>query len=173
MIETTDLLGKWVSAALEPNTNPDGSVTYVKREFTFPGGNQWSLLFSGFGDAGGTFPLLTGRAVGTFDLGEPSVAVPGAREANFHFSKKYFTVFYQGIVDMFNGGSTGDWKVGVERDISETGCPFFPSVAQAAQEYDLLKFDAPNLYFGDRSQDLSIRANRPTKLIAYPVIQAP
>jgi hypothetical protein len=168
MIETKDLLGKWASTALEPSPNPDGSVSYVKREFTFPGGNEWSLVFSAFGDEGGTFPLLTGRAVGTFDLGEPSVAVPGATEAEFHFNKKYFTVFYQGIVDMFNGG-TGDWQAGVEKDISETGCPFFPSVAQAPTEYDILKFDGPHLYFGDRSNDLSVRANRPTKPIAFPV----
>jgi len=171
MVSHHDLEGSWKSVAPEATPNPDGSITYIVREFSFPGGEDWSMTFTGFGDEQGTFKLFSGRMVGTYQLGEESADVEGATKAVFGFDQKFFTVAFQDIADMFNGGE-GDWQVGVEKDITETGCMFVPSVAQAGAEYDIVKIVDGQLFFGDRSTDLFSEANRPTKLIAFPVARS-
>jgi len=155
MIESSQLLGTWVSAQPEETHNADGSTMFFKREFTFTDGNNWSLKFAGFGDPAQTFSLFSGYVEGTYEIGQPSATVEGANEADFHFSKKLFTADYEAILGYFNSATDGQWVAGVERDVTESGCPFLPSVAVAPTEYDLLKLDGENLYMGARTSDLS------------------
>jgi hypothetical protein len=172
MFTTKELAGRWTSEAAEPVQNADGSVIYGTREFTL-GEDKWRLTFRAHGDESRTVKLFSLRLEGGYELKGDSSEVPGARHADFHFTARYFTPHAPMFVDMLNNAHAGggNWQVDVEQDVSRTGALFIPSVAQAHTEYDLLKLDGNKLYFGDRSRDLTVPANRPTKLIAGAVVR--
>jgi hypothetical protein len=168
VIAAKDLIGRWVSPSPEPMPMPDGNTLYNLRDFILTE-KAWAMLFTAYGDPGATFKLFTLRIEGTYNLGAASTDVPGARNADFHFAGRYLTANAQPMLDMFKGAKAGDgnWQLGVEQDVSKTGCLFIPSVAQAPVEYDLVRRDGDNLFFGDRSADLT--KARPKKLIGAPV----
>jgi hypothetical protein len=165
------LNGRWTSPQPEPIPNADGSTIYGVRDFTFAP-ETWRLRFTAYGDADAKHPLFTLRAEGHYTLGDPSVAVPGAREAEFHFARRLFTAHTEPFVELLNGAGAGSapWTPGVEQDVSITGALFVPSMAQAPIEHDLVAFRDGALFLGDRSGDLS--KARPAALGAYPLARA-
>jgi hypothetical protein len=172
MFTAKDLAGRWVSESAEPIQNPDGSVIYGHRDFTL-GDGTWALIFRVYADERLTAKLFSVCMEGTYELKGNSPVVQDAQQADFLFSARYFTPHVPMFVDLLNSvhAGKGNWQVDVEQDVSQTGALFIPSVAQASTEYDLLKLDNNKLFFGDRSQDLSIPANRPTQLIAWILVR--
>jgi hypothetical protein len=167
----TTLSGRWISVQPEPIPNADGSTMYGVRDFTFTD-ETWALRFSAYGDPDAAYPLFTLRAEGHYTLGEPSAAVPDAREAEFLFAKRLFTANGEPFVELLNGAGAGSppWMPGVEQDVSATGALFIPSLAQAPVEHDLVALRDGALFLGDRSGDLS--KTRPTTLGTFPLIRA-
>jgi hypothetical protein len=172
MFTTNDITGRWISAAAEPIHNPDGSVIYGQREFML-GDREWTLRFTAYGDEQTSVKLFTLRAEGSYTLGDESPDVAAARQADFHFAKRYLTAHIPAFVELFTASSAdgSPWQIDEERDVSRDGCAFIPSVAASPTEYDLVKLDGAQLYFGDRSQDLSDPANRPRRLTEQPLIR--
>lgn len=156
--------GDWVSLAPEDL----GNGTFGTRSFALKK-DQWEIRFTLYLDAAAQQPVFTFRGTGTYAIQGPSKVVGGASEAVFHFSKKYLTLETAdaAILQNFGFADIGLAK-GEERDISTTGASFLPSVAAYAQEYDLLKLDQGQLYFGMRSNDMSTPDKRPTALF-YPL----
>lgn len=152
----TALIGRWASPTPETIANADGSTIYGIRDFRFAT-ETWSVRFSAYGDAQASYPLFTLRAEGSYRIGADSAAVPGAHEADFAFHARYLTAHAEQFVDLLNSADSAGttWVTGSERDISANGALFFPSVAAAPVEYDLVALRDGMLYLGDRSGDLS------------------
>jgi Adenomatosis polyposis coli down-regulated 1 len=156
--------GTWVSAAAEDLGNGTFGTRYFKLKK-----DQWEIRFTLYLDAAAQQPVFTFRAVGSYDVQGPSKVVAGASNAVFHFSKKYLTLETDDAALLQNFGFAGlGFVKGNEQDISASGASFLPSVAAYGQEYDLLKLDQGQLFFGMRSNDMSSEDKRPTALF-YPL----
>ena len=159
-LKPNDLVGRWQSPALE-----NLGQLYGTRDFTLTE-NTWKLEFVAYGDAAGTAKLFTLNAEGAYKLGKVSSVAAGVQEADFAFSKRLLTANGEAGVGLFKGMGC-ELKAGEVTDVSAKGCGFIPSVAAAPVEFDLLKLEGKNLFFGDRSGDLS--KARPAKLNTLPV----
>jgi hypothetical protein len=154
--------GKWKS----PLAEDMGNGSFATRDFQITS-TRWSLLFTIYGDKELAYPLLAFRAEGPWSVGADSTVVAGANEAMFDFATKKLTLISAdpAVASGFGVGGCG-LEVGLEKDISQSGCSFFLSVAQYPREYDLVKVDADTLYLGARpaDNDLGSEAKRPKAL---------
>ena len=163
-------VGRWVSPSREPAQNPDGSTSYLVRDFTLTP-DRWTLDFSAYGDASSEqSKLFTARVEGPYKVTGASAKVSGAEEAEFGFEKITFTPYMDFFIGMLNGAKAGNgnWKVGEGQDVSSTGALFFAPTSVYSKEYDLLKRDGDTLYFGKRPADNNMGSpdRRPQALAA-------
>ncbi len=172
-IET--LKGTWESPELEPMPLPDGNKMFITRTFDFHD-QRWRVRFSGYADGNRRVRLFDGVADGTFDLKDAWDPVPGARAAEFHFSRRLFLVHTWQLARQLNESKAGngEWAPGLQQDVSQTGALFVPTLAQVATEYDLVAFDKGphgemDLYLGDRAHEMNEPHLRPKKRAAWPV----
>ncbi len=108
------------------------------------------------------------RTVGTYSVLDKSKVVDGAYNALFIENKKFVTLKTD-IPDIIQGfGFSGcDLTKNVEKDISESGCSLWKSVADCSEDHDLLKMDVDGkLYFGVRplDNDMCTAEKRPKSL---------
>ena len=161
-------LGHWVSPSVETRPGADGSPLYVKRDFV--NGPQRSVArLSFYRDLEGTQQALTIHLEGPYTLGQPSSAVPGAFEADFHFDVLKLTAHNEFFLTLFNnaaGGTCGNepFVLDVEQDVTAThGClPLGLDLVNRGSEYDLVKVEGDQLYYGARPSDGS-SPDRPDK----------
>lgn len=131
-----------------------GQGTFGKREFTFEDG-KWSLKFTLAFDPQMENQVFIFRTVGTYSVLEKSKTVEDAYKALFIEDKKYVTLKTD-IPDVIQGFgfASCDLIKDIEKDISESGCSLWKSVAECSEDHDLLKLDADGkLYFGVRPPD--------------------
>ncbi|MBF0536651.1 MAG: hypothetical protein HQL03_00185 [Nitrospirae bacterium] len=165
------VVGSWKSKGAEDL----GNGTFGTREFGFTE-DSWKLRFTLYGDADLKYPVFAFGAEGEFQVESPSSVVKGAYNALFGFSKKTLTLLTsdEQIINSLGFGGCG-LQVGVEKDISISGCSFMKSVKDYDREYDLLDLDEGSkvLCLGARPADgdMSTEAKRPTAL-GYPLIRA-
>lgn len=142
-----------------------GRGTFGRREFSFDGGN-WTLRFTLALDPQFTKPVFQFRTQGTYQVLDPSTAVPGAYEAVFLEDKKYVTLLTPDaqLTQAFGLAGCG-LAEGVEKDISVTGCALWKPVSICSEDHDLLALDAAGrLFFGVRpaDNDMCTPDKRPT-----------
>lgn len=160
-------IGEWESVSSEDL----GNGTFATREFNLEKEN-WSLVFTLFMDEAQTTPVFAFRAVGKYEVEGVSTVVEGADNAYFGFDKKYVTLLTdnEDLINGFGFSACGLEK-DVEKDISQDGCSFLVSNAECGQEYDLLRLDNGQLFFGARpeaGEDMCSEEKRPTTLF-YPL----
>ncbi len=163
-------VGRWVSVSREPAQNPDGSTSYLIRDFTLTP-DRWTLNFYAYGDASSDESKLFGATVeGPYKTTGASSEVSGAEEAEFGFEKITFTPHMDFFIGMLNSAKAGNgnWKVGEGQDVSSTGALFFAPTSVYSKEYDLLKRDGNALYLGKRPADNNLGSpdRRPHALAA-------
>jgi Adenomatosis polyposis coli down-regulated 1 len=160
------LAGIWKSPAAEHA----GNGNYSTREFTFTE-KSWKVEAVFYGDQELRVRLFSFTAEGPYRLGDVSSVVAGATNAVFSFSKKSLTLLSSdpAVTSHFNLGNC-NLVVGVSKDISHTGCSFFTSISECAQEYDLVQIDDHTLRLGKRPADrnMCIEEKRP-KALGLPV----
>ena len=159
-----DLAGRWTS----PTCEDIGNDLYLTREFELSD-TLWSIDFTLYADEACTVGLAQGRNEGIYNLGAESA---DGREGNFGFSKKHYTPLVADFVTAFDDAGCGSapWELGVEQDISSTGCPATgtPPIVNCPVEYDLVKLEDDLLYFGERSGGMCDADNR-TNTFGLPV----
>lgn len=160
-------IGQWVSVAAENL----GNGTFGHRYFDIKE-DVWEIKFTLYLDSTLTIPVFEFRGTGPYDLQGKSEKVDGAENALFKFNEKYLTLLNddETIINNF-GFKACNLSKGVEQNITENGCSFFPSKNACAQEYDLLKLSKEGaLYFGMRPADgnMCTEDKRPTELF-YPL----
>ena len=154
------LQGDWESVASEAS----GPI-YATRAFHFEG-DRWKVVFHAYADAGKNVPLFTLNVGGLFVIGDQSATVPGAYEGIFPARYRYITADSEAGVNFFAGMGCALRKDD-ERELISNGCGFVPSLMQAMGEYDLVSIRDEQLFFGDRSGDLT--KARPSQLTPYPL----
>ena len=160
--DAPSITGRWQSAAPEAQ----GQI-FVTREFKIEPAT-WSVAFRAYGDASAKAPLFTLNVGGVYVLGGSSSAVAGAREGIFPATYRRITAESEAGVQMFAAMGCA-LKVRVVKPLTSEPCGFVPSLMQAMGEYDLVAVKSGQLFFGDRSGDLT--KARPTALYAFPLIK--
>lgn len=145
-----------------------GRGTFGRRTFTFDRG-AWTLDFVLALDPGFTAPVFAFRTHGTYRVGAPSAAVPGAFEAVFGEDAKHVTLLTTdpGLAQAFGLSACG-LTPGVEKDVSAQGCAAWRPVAVCAEDHDLLALSTTGaLHFGVRpaDNDLCTADKRPVALL--------
>lgn len=160
MSEDNDINGRWISIAPEPQ----GGI-FALREFRIHE-PRFSVIFRAFSDADATVPLFRINVSGYFVLGGPSPEVDDAREGIFPLLDREVTAESQAGVEMFRSmGCALD--EGVTVSLVDVGCGFLPPLMEAMGEYDLVSLQGDQLFFGDRSGDLT--KVRPSMLTPFPL----
>lgn len=193
MLKRADLKGNWQSPVIETIENPDGSVMFIKREAIFVDDN-WDIFIRAFLDEDGKTPLFTIHAKGNYILGEESSDVSGAIAVDFNNRGRYVTAHQPSLVDMLNETRPfdGEWMINLEHDVSSKGCVLVPSIETCPVEYDIIKVQEDEIYFGDftaeqkedikklshgehnpseGSDGICSTENRPRQLIKYPMVR--
>ncbi len=193
MLKRKDLKGKWHSPVIETIENPDGSVMYIEREAIFIDDN-WDIFIRSFLDEEGKVPFFTIHAKGNYTLGDESPDLEGAVHVDFNNRARYVTAHMQSLVDMLNETSPfdGEWMIDLEHDVSSKGCVLVPSVETCPVEYDVIKIQGNEIYFGDFTEEqkedikkfthgdmnpsegsvgICSTENRPRQLIKYPLVK--
>ena len=133
--------GRWRSAAPEPATRPDGEVVYLRRTHSIDG-RKWSMAFTFSADATGTRQLFSGRNSGAVWIGGYR-ALDQTYEALFAFDRRRLTPHTPETAEALAaaGCRAAAWAVGVQQDVTETGCPPFRVRARAScvGEYDVVR----------------------------------
>jgi hypothetical protein len=165
--------GHWVSLAVEERPGANGSTSYLRRDFTSDDQRSTARLML-YSDPEGTQPTLTIHLEGPYTIGEPSTAVPGAYEGDFHFDTAKLTThnaFFLNLLNSANAGTCGlaPWELDVEQDVTATrGClPLGLDLVNRDTEYDIIKVEGEKLYYGARPADgsgLDTPEKRPTAL---------
>lgn len=140
---------------------------YVTRAFTLTD-KEWAVVFHAFGDAQGAQPLFTLNVGGIYVIGPASARVPGAYDAVFPADRRHITADSAQGVAMFAGMGCS-LNQGEETALMQKGCGFLPGLMEAMGEYDLVAIKDGQLFFGDRSGDLT--KVRPAFLTALPLVR--
>lgn len=157
-----ELVGRWISPKIEAveGTNPlFGYWDFTMTETT------WTHVFTAYADPDGKVKLFQYRVgESPYTLGEDIPAISQAKIGDFTVNSRYMTAFAPDFVKLFTDSKCGSgaWELGVEQDITQTGCAFIPSSKACPQESDIVVFDGQKLAFGDRSGDMC-DAERPAK----------
>lgn len=159
-----DIQGTWHSAAPENYGSHHATRSFVIGERT------WQVQYQAYADPQGQRPLFTLRVSGLYALGEPSTTVAGAREGIFPALSRSITADSEAGVQMFAGMGCR-LEPGREVFLLNKGCGFVPGLMQAMGEYDLVAQRDGQLFFGDRSGDLT-RA-RPDRLTPFALGRRP
>ncbi len=161
------MVGRWVSPQREYTTNPDGSVYYIVRDYTFTD-DAFRAVTTVYGDPLSDIKFYTATVDGTYKLADVSKTVEGAADIDFTFAKITMQPDSMAFVDIFMKSGCGDgmWGLSTPQDVSRTGCLAFRSITDYPIEYNIVKVEGENLQLGLRlvDSDLSSPEKRPTKL---------
>lgn len=161
------MVGRWVSPERESVTNPDDSVYYVVRDYTFTD-DAFRAVTSVYGDPVSDLKFYTAVVDGTYELTGESEALEGATDIDFTFAQITIEPDSLAFIDIFMKSKCGDgmWGLGMPQDISETGCLSFRPIADYPVEYDIVKVQGDSLQLGIRPADgdLGSEEKRPAEL---------
>lgn len=157
-----DIAGRWETAA---PVYDEASRVFGSYVFEFHG-HRWTVLFTASADAAGQQRLFSLRVgPSTYNLGKPVQGMANAVEGDFERGSLHLTAHAGALAAMFNnsGCGQGEWQIGVEREVTATGCAFVASRSSCPMEHDIVAFDGRTLSLGDRSRSLC-SLPRPTAL---------
>jgi LPXTG-motif cell wall-anchored protein len=169
-----DLTGQWVSKGCETG----GNNQFFTRDFRFNQAN-WSLTFVNYADSACTQSTLTFYVEGTYTVGGASASVPDGLEADFVFQEAKLTPHNQATADFLNSAEANTcgaetWQPDLQQSVAATdGCSVI-GLSLPLTEYDLIKVENDELYFGARPTDgsfLDSLDKRPTSF-APPLVRA-
>lgn len=161
------MVGRWVSPEREYTTNPDESVYYIIRDYTFTD-DAFRAVTSVYGDPLSGIKFYTATVDGTYKLLGESESVEGASDIDFTFSQITMKPDSMAFVDIFMRSNCGDgmWGLDTPQDVSKTGCLSFRSIAVCPVEYDIVNVQGDSLQLGVRPRDgdLCSAEKRPKEL---------
>ncbi len=161
------MVGRWVSPEREYTTNPDDSVYYIIRDYTFTD-DAFRAITTVYGDPVSDIKFYTATVDGTYELVGDSETVEGATDIDFTFAQITIKPDSMAFVDIFMKSRCGDgmWGLETPQDISKTGCLSFRSITDYPVEYDIVSVQGDSLQLGIRPTDgdMGSEEKRPTGL---------
>ena len=170
------MVGRWVSPEREYTTNPDDSVYYIIRDYTFTD-DAFRAVTSVYGDPLSDIKFYTAVVDGTYELVGESEVVEGATDIDFTFAQITMEPDSLAFIDIFIKSRCGDgmWGLGMPQDVSNTGCLSFRPITEYPLEYDIVKVQGDSLQLGIRpvDGDLGSAEKRPVELSLKALIRQP
>lgn len=148
-----DIAGRWESPTPVYDEANKLYGSYVFELYA----NQWTHTFTASADASGQQKLFSFRVgASNYTLGKPANGLANAVEGDFERGSFFMTAYAQPMADMFKQANcgNGEWKLGVEQEVTANGCAFIPSKSACPKELDIVVFDGKALSFGDRSGNM-------------------
>jgi hypothetical protein len=170
LLTGADLVGVWSSTGCEAYDDGNGGQNYLTRSFSLTD-SRWSLDLTIYGDPDCTYGLFSSAIEGPYTLGG-AASVEGATNGDFGFTTNVWTPLVEDLATVFeqSGCASGAWEVGVGQDVTETGCiGVAHPIAECPVEFDIVKVEGDDLYFGARVTDMCQESGRPTALADYAV----
>ena len=165
--EEKELHGDFASdGGCETQLRPNGSPSHFHRAYHFAPDGTWRMVRTFHADKTCNSPLLILRLAGTYSLGQTSPIVAAARAAALSFDLIHVTLQNAKAKPMVAGCGAGAWQVGLEKDVSGTGCPGleFKPLAECSVDHDIAQIRDGVLYPGVRTSDMCTPEGRPTAL---------
>ena len=155
---------EWSSApcstvALGPGTN----LSNVQRTF-FLAGKSNTIQYRFFADDKCTMGLFSIVFKGGVEIGKPVVGVEDAVEVKVGFDRVLFTLDSPRGGPAARGCGDGQFEVGVQRDVTESGCLFVKPKAACGIDYDIMKIKDGMATPGFRTANMCVPEGRPTAL---------
>ncbi|MDX2161381.1 MAG: hypothetical protein SF162_08670 [bacterium] len=143
-------LGRWVSVACELRAGPQ----HLIRDITLTE-SDWTAVITNFADPACTTPALILTITGPVNYGEPHPLAEGAVESDFVIQTLALEPQNAFIVDFLNSAEPGTcgaeaWEVGVEQDVTETGCVLIGFAELPSTDYDVTFVRDNYLFAGAR-----------------------
>jgi hypothetical protein len=131
---------------------------------------EWGIAFTQYVDAACQTPAMTAVLRGPYEPTGASRDVPGAFDVTFRFARKALVAHDAALVDRLNAACGGRrWRIGVEQDVTSTGCLGIASIGACPHEYDLVRIANHELFLGERprpGEDICAEHRRPQRLRA-------
>lgn len=144
---------------------------FIRDYLVYP--DRHSTRYSFFADPDCRSPLFTFQLSGrSVDRG-PSAVVSGARSVDAYFDRVLLTVENRAALPLIAGCGRRAWEVGVQQDITKTGCLFLKPRASCGLDHDLLQIDDKSMVPGFRTLNMCKPEGRPTRLQSAPAIRVP
>lgn len=169
--DTPSIVGTWRSEC-----EPRGGTSRTQ-EWRFTA-STWSLDFVTYaGDTCGE-PFVTIHEEGTYQVGAPSSAAPGAWELRFDVAKKTMTPHVANAAQYLaspEGCGFASFAPGVATDMTKNDCTGLgqPSLERCKTEYDLVQRAGDALRLGARGADACTPEHRPRALLASSLTKKP
>ena len=162
-----DISGTWRTDCLA-QTGQGGTFysTYEDKDQ----GPQPRFTVTVYSDAKCTMPSYAIGDEATQEVGAAIASIPGAYEYNVLYKRVFATAFDASGAALLQGAHCGTtpYTLRVEKDVSATGCLYFPALSTCSADYDIVKVDGDHLYNGVRSgADMCTPAGRPTALNSF------
>lgn len=166
-----DLVGKWETSACSLGRylgpDPIHTSTFFTRKYSFTQ-KTWEGDYTFYSSAQCTNPLFTVRWAGSYSLGAVVKTEPTAREGDFNFNQIYLTIKNAALLPKAQGCGGQMWQLGVEQDISATGCsslsPLLASTIAYPTDHDIVAIHDGYLIPGFRTPKMGTAAGRPTHI---------
>jgi hypothetical protein len=155
---------EWSSApcstvALGPGSN----LSNIQRTFNLAGKSN-TIQYRFFADDKCTLGLFTFVLKGGIDIGKPVADVEGAVEVNVALERVLFTLDSPRGGPAAKGCGDGQFELGVQRDVTESGCLFIKPKATCGVDYDIMKIKDGMATPGFRTANMCKPEGRPTAL---------
>jgi hypothetical protein len=157
---------EWSSApcstvALGPGTN----LSNIQRTFNLAGKSN-TIQYRFFADDKCTLGLFTFVLKGGIEIGKPVPDVEGAGEVIVGLERVLFTLDSPRGGPAAKGCGDGQFEVGVQRDVTESGCLFIKPKATCGVDHDIMKIKDGMATPGFRTANMCKPEGRPIALQA-------
>jgi hypothetical protein len=148
---------------IAPNTPP----SHIRRDFLiYPKLGRHNVVYSYFADDKCNKPLMTFNLSGRVTNGDAVASIPGANKANVYFDRVLVTAESPEGVALVKACGKGRWEVGVQKDVTKTGCLLIKPKASCGVDMDIVRVADGVLTPGVRKENMCTEAGRPTELQA-------
>ncbi len=127
-------------------------------------GKSNTIQYRFFADDKCTLGLFSLVIKGPVEIGKPVVNVEGAVDVKVGFERVLFTLDSPRGAAAAKGCGDGAFEVGVQRDVTESGCLFIKPKAACGVDYDIMKIKDGMATPGFRTPDMCRPEGRPTAL---------
>jgi hypothetical protein len=162
-----DIGGTWRTSCLAQSSQNGTFYAVYEDKNVAP---QPRFTVTVYADSACTKPSYALGDEATQEVGAAISDIPGTYEYNIYYKRMFATAFDANGAALLQGAGCGTtpFTIGTEKDVTATGCLFFPALAKCAADYDIVKVDGDHLYNGLRSgANMCVPAGRPTALNSF------
>jgi hypothetical protein len=142
---------------------PGANLSNIQRTF-FLAGKSNTIQYRFFADDKCTMGLFSIVLKGAIELGKPVTGVDGAVEVKVDLDRVLFTLDSVRASAIAKGCGDGQFEVGVQKDVTASGCLFMKPKASCGVDYDIMKIKDGMATPGFRTADMCKPEGRPTSL---------